>query len=75
MRNPLKAKMGTPLQKLWKKCCFLKVAGKALPLRKYQLGYSEGTYAELTRGKQRLDCKKELELLPAGSLLDMTKSV
>lgn len=75
MRNRLKAKMGTPLQKLWKKCCFRKVAGKALPPRRFQLGYSEGTYAELTRGKQCLHGKKELELLSAGSLLDMTKSV
>lgn len=50
-------------------------AGKAPPPRRCQWGYSEGKYAELTRVRQRLDGKKELELLSAGSPLDMTKSV
>ena len=30
---------------------------------------------DLTRGRECLDGKKKLELLPAGNLLDMTKSV
>lgn len=30
---------------------------------------------ELTRGRECLDGEKKLELLPAGNLLDMTKSV
>lgn len=30
---------------------------------------------ELTRGRERLDGEKKSELLPAGNLLDMTKSV
>lgn len=30
---------------------------------------------ELTRGRERLDGEKKSELLPAGNLLDVTKSV
>lgn len=49
---------------------------ESFTVKKVPMGiFWRDTGRQLTRGKQCLDGKKELELLPAGSPLDTTKSV